>query len=176
MRPLLYILVICSSLTGFADDRILLDAKINDQPVRLAFDSGFGAGICIWRNVAQQLSLAIESPPADLKPAPGEIAVAKTAPAKVDLCGRTFPNIRISVLDYPPYMPMEIQGLVGWESVKHQVFEVRVASGLMATHDRIPEGTNTWLKMPVRTEQAILVLSLPETGHRVGGTVLIDTG
>ena len=61
-----------------ADDRIIVDVKVNGHPLRFAFDTGAGASYILLRNVADSLGIRTLPAPAGVKPGPGEVVMALT--------------------------------------------------------------------------------------------------
>jgi len=55
-----------------ADDYLVLDAKINDQPVRLSFDTGAEYTV-IFERTAERLKLNLTHPPPNLKLKTGRV-------------------------------------------------------------------------------------------------------
>lgn len=158
------------------DDRISIDAKINDQPVRLAFDTGAGTGFTIWRGVAAQLGLKVENPPSNFKPAAGQVLVARTEPVKLDVFGQVFPSVQFSAIEVPTYLPWDIHGLVGWSALKKNIVHLRLADRHISVLGAIPTDPAHWLQVPIRQDRDQLVLTVASKNKSSAEVVLVDTG
>ena len=166
---------LCLALPCRADERVRIEAKVNGQPVHLAFDTGFGGALMLWRGVTERLGLKIILPPAEFRPAPGEIATAHSSPATVEIMGRTFPDVQFAVFD-PPNLSDNIDGLVGWPALSHNIIILRVTEHEVKSVDEVPPEVKQWTKLRVLNDRKTLMLELPPSDESVANLVLVDTG
>jgi hypothetical protein len=139
----------------------------------MAFDTGADVTV-LFRPAAQRLGLQIIEPPANAKPAPGQVALAHTAPVQF-----TFWNINTTtplyVAEVPTGMTWDIDGMLGWEPLRGNIFTFDAVNLQMNSSQAVPVDALTWIKLPIRPSTASLTLETPgATGHP--GVLAVDTG
>lgn len=174
-RPLgLVVGMILGAILARADDRIFLDAVVNAHPVKLIVDTGAGAEILLWQTITASLGLSVTPPPPDFKPPPGQVAFGRTEPTTVEAFGRAFPDIRLSVIEIPPYVPRDSHGLIGWPAIRHQRQAFRIAERRAESVAALPMEKEGWVRFPLRNESNVLELMVGPAERRE--IVLVDTG
>jgi hypothetical protein len=117
-----------------AEDRIWLEAKINGKPARLCFDSGCNYP-CLTTGAAKKLGLkVIDEPTNDIG---NGVSVGETEEVTLRLEGSEW-NTSFQLLDVPPYVGSDFDGLIGWLSL---------------SHFRLPAGTK--LKLTLKRDEKI---------------------
>src|SRR6516225_3879094 len=77
MKSISAIILSCFSLAAANadDERIFVNASINDTPVRFIFDSGAGVPFLLFSATAQKLGLKVGQQPINAKLEPGQTAI-----------------------------------------------------------------------------------------------------
>ncbi len=161
------------------NDRIMFDdIRVNDQPVRLAFDTG-ASDIMVYRPVAERLGLKITEPSADTKLDPGEVRFGTTAPVEFQFGTGVFAVTVtgvLAVVDLPTGVRPEEDGVIGWDNLRNNYFVFDAANSKMSlVAPRKPPEPAAWQSLPLRKNSETLVLEIPGSKDQPGG-ILIDTG
>jgi len=174
--PLVLAAVACLFLAGCADDsgnRFLVDAKINDQPVHLALDTGSNRP-ALFQPTPARLGIKI------VQAAPTVQLPAASTPAGVtEACTLAFWNgttaTRFGVITMPPYLDNTFDGLLGWPNLQQNILQFDALNHTCTVLNQVPAETSTWVKFNLLYNSGLLVLSAPEPG---GGSMVIfvDTG
>lgn len=171
------LLLVCAVLVApaRADDRIIFEAKLNDRPLRLGFDTGAGA-IIIWQSVAEKLGLKVTPPSADAKAAPGQVAIGWTEAVQLELFGPARSE-SVGVIKTPPMLSMEIDGVVGWPTFRKKRWVTRGGSTLeIEPLSDFSLETKGWIELTEFTEGQSLTLEHPSRGAAPLERFGIDTG
>ena len=174
MRALFLILSCCLGLAlRGAEARIWVDATINGQRVRFAFDTGATDSI-LFRSTAERLKLKLIEPPPDFRPTAGLVSGPLTEP--VDFAyGSWTGRSQFGVISIPSFADTAAEGLLSWYPLRHEVFIFDAAKQKLDIRDAVPESALGWPKFKQRTDARIL-------GFEVGGensqhrSVYVDTG
>jgi hypothetical protein len=159
-----------------ADERIKVEAEINDKPVTLGFDTGASAPFLIWKTVATRLGIKSSPPPADLKLEVGEVAPDRSELVKLKVFGHTFEKAELRVLDMPySDSETEIQGVVGWPAARDGILTLKIADRLVDFSATLPD-TVGWRQLAIKKEHDVLTFVLPEAGEANTDLMLVDTG
>jgi hypothetical protein len=159
-----------------ADDRIAIVAKVNDQPIKLALDTGATATL-IFAKTAAQHGIRVDPPPADTKPKAGEVLTSTTEPVKFELFGHVFPGARLSVFDAPSSLPFEMDGIVSWSDIRNNLWTISGGRDLViALVSELPAGLDSWVRARELPELNILSVELPATGTNAPVRLGFDTG
>ena len=174
MRIFFLIIGWCLSvtLTG-AENRIWVDATINNQPVRLIVDTGASDPI-LFRGTAERLKLKITEPPPNLRPAPGEIIAGYTEPCDL-VIQRTTAKEVFRIVDWPPEIQTQAEGALSWYPMRKKVFAFDAANQKLDVGDVLPEYAVGWPKFKLRTDARVLGFKLPN-GQPQHDCIYIDTG
>jgi hypothetical protein len=160
-----------------ADDRIVIDAKLNGQPFKLAFDTGAGA-LIVFRTFAEQRGLKISAPSPDAKVEPGKIPMGLSEPVTIEFegSGQSITG-QLSVLDDPSILNFfDIDGVIGWPVIRKNVWSLKGSTLQMTRLDEVPTETSRWSKLRERQDWETLCLELPKTGQGYPQYLGIDTG
>ncbi|MBN1126999.1 MAG: aspartyl protease family protein [Sedimentisphaerales bacterium] len=175
---LLFLFVVCpatlSSTAG--DERIWFHAKINDQPVVLALDTGAEIPI-LFREAAERLGLAIIEPPKDTQVKAGKVLVSLTESCTLQIGKQTMP-FHFGVLTLPTYIQPGLDGLLQWSSVSHQVTHVDFSKKRILFYDELshcPVNLSGSISIAIDTKQNLLVLEIPQKDDKTN-LLFMDTG
>lgn len=158
-----------------AQERILIPARLNDQPLKLAFDTG-ASGLAIFRSVADQHDLKVVSPPANIRLKPGEILAGRTEPVKLELWNQLFPDTRLRVIDHPATLPLDIDGVVGWPNLRDNILFLGGSTLQFTLLKQVPPEAATWTRLRELKTQELLCLELPRKKSGPRAYLGIDTG
>lgn len=175
-RILLLLALALAPVTNvLADDRISVDAKINDRLIKLAIDTGADS-LFLFQGSMVRLGVKTTPPPAGLSLKPGELAAGLTEPVKFELFGSVSRDFRLKVLDHPPSMPPDVDGAIGWKNIRKNLWILRGASRQLHFLKKIPAETAGWIKLREVKERNILTLELTQNGIEAPLRLGIDTG
>lgn len=170
----LWLFVLCLPPAKAANEnRIWLDAKINNQLVRLIFDTGCDTAM-LFRPTAERLHLQITDPPPNAKAPPGQVLTAYSNVCELKLWNQSI-QTRFAIADLPPVARSEVEGLIGWPPLRYNIIEFDAKNHRMSGLGRLPAKTAGWQKFPIRKNAGTLILELPRSGGGTG-SVMIDTG
>lgn len=163
------------------DDRMIMEAKINGQPVLLQFDTG-AADLTLFRQSAERLHLHVPALTPGLKSprGQGQTPGIMSEPLQLQLGNRTF-TTQFFVVESPTMINLDIDGALGWGPLSANVFviggaerggKLRVRTALLP---EAPAGVEHLWQLPLRPNSDVLLLDLPgPAGHP--DTMLVDTG
>jgi len=160
------------SLSDATEQRIPIDAKINDKPVHLAFDTGADKSLLL-RDVAKRLGLKILK--RELKE---PIPAGKIAADLAEECNVTFGGIsakaRFGVIDAPSHVRSDVDGFISWNWFTNHVVLIDFEWKSITVTDDPPERVNKWNKWKLVPNCDVLVFECTNGVEiaRVG----IDTG
>ena len=104
-----------------------MDATINGQSVRLAFDTGANAPI-LYRSAAETLGLAVDA------------ASGLTVPCDLGLFGSTDPGERFLVVDPPGAAAhLEMDGILPWTMLQNNIMGINANAEELAALSKPPE-------------------------------------
>lgn len=169
----LFLLIFSFSLAAAAN-RIDVPVKVNGQIMRFGFDTGTGAAIALWQDVAGLMALPTK--PLATGPLPaGRIAFEWSDPVDLEFFGSKTPGARLAVIKGPDYAKWEVQGLIGWPAVRDYVWKIDLGRSGVGLIDGVPAETEGWLKYRVNQKEETLVLEIPGSDGSTG-LLAIDTG
>ncbi len=175
LRHSLLLLGYFTAACPYADDRIIIEAKLNGQPLKLAFDTGAGE-LLVFHRIAEQRNLQILPPPSDIQPKPGEVVVSHTEPLKFELLGHIFPDIRAGVIDAPSGLRLDIDGVLGWQNVRSNIWSFSLSTSQTDILASVPTEALKWLKLREINDPQRLILELPQTQSTTPLYFGVDTG
>lgn len=158
-----------------ADQHILISARINGQPVRLAFDTG-SDDFVIWREAAKRLGLRFTPPEAGVQAAPGEIVAGHTNRVTFEVFGKTVRRLRLAVIDGGPELSPTFDGVIGWTNVRNNIWSIDGAALKLGTLDAPPADTAGWTRLRERRDWRVLCLELPQSSSARRAYIGVDTG
>jgi hypothetical protein len=160
-------------LVSFADERIWVDAKINDKPARLIFDTGADR-LILFRRGAERLGLRISNSPLAFLPPPGAAVMGVTEPCKVTLW-RTSRIASLASVEIPAYLHTRADGVLGWQPISQNIVMIDATTLNVKFLSRVPEVVTTWTRLQVQPHSGHLFLKIRhESGRET--VVLVDTG
>lgn len=176
------IIFVCVSycLANSADDYLVFEAKINGQPVVLAFDTG-AEGSMLFRRTAERLKLTVVDPPKAMKESlpPGKVKTGYT-----ELCRLSNLNlgiemdVRFRVFDVPAEAgAYPLDGVIGWPNFKDNILQIDRDSKKIKGLDKLPVDIEKWSKWAIYNDPGfqVLLIKVPDaTGQE--GVICIDTG
>lgn len=143
-----------------SDERLTLNAKINGEPIRLAFDTGAPAPLIILSPIAKKLSLKIE-----------ERNGEKFAFFTIAIGNYQIPNAQAWLIDSVPFP--DIDGVVGWPALSGKVWRVQWKNMSISSLPSIPEEIFSWQSLKVYTQVPVAAALLFENSD---GLAYLDTG
>ena len=160
------------STTARADERIWLDARINNQPVRLIFDTG-AEGLILFAPTAERLGLKVVAPPPEIIPGAGKVVTGTTEDCTLSIqsMGAT---VRFQVVNSPSYLRWDVDGVVGWDAIYRGIFCIDALAKSVVILPAVPAEITSWLRFPVATN-SIFALEIPH-GSSPATSLFIDTG
>lgn len=150
--------------------RLMLDAQINGQGVRLAFDTG-SEGLCLFRPAAERLRLQVTPPPADEPVTPGKVALGSTQECAVDLDGHARKMV-LGVIETPRTVQplVEFDGVVGWSVIRDGLWLISGGDMSVSALPALPKDIDRWSSYTLSKDAPLLVF---KAGDK---KILIDTG
>jgi hypothetical protein len=176
-----YCVCLASMLIGMvflanAEERIWLDAKINDQSCHLCFDSGTSYNV-LTPQVVKRLGLKFNpaSPDANFKGVlPGDTEKCSLILGEFGGCETTF-----LVFDLPAYASadLDIDGLIGWWTLSQNIMRIDAIAGKLIPLPAVPKEATQWSQFTIVALTNSGALEL-QTSHSIGtdGILCIDTG
>ena len=160
-------------MDAVGEDKIWIQARVNGQPVRLAFDTGAEASF-LFRRAAKRIGLGFADPPSDFRPHPGRVAAGWSEECTLLVRDSTF-RTRFRIIDGPPIPELSVDGVLAWANMSESIFRFRGAQRVLDTLTEVPQEAATWLKCELQPNRGLLVVRIPsKDGPQV--PILIDTG
>jgi hypothetical protein len=182
MLFIIILLSFCISIAKANDNRIYVNARINNKPVRLMVDTGTTAPLALYSTTADKLSIHYNSP--SVSPSQGFVNVGQTDPCVVymphDILGTDtnlffYDKMPVPVINILPNENLPEDGIVGWPAFRNGVFSID------AFNDKISSGTagllkgDGWQTFQLDTNLDILGFDVP-IGKGTNVLLLLDTG
>lgn len=155
-----------------AQDRLRVDAKVNGHPVRLFFDTAATHTI-LFKKTADRLGLNYEIPPEGDPPSSNSVLAGFSEECEFDLHSVKL-NTKFRIYDSPNYLQTDADGVLGWGSLRNNIFWIDAANDSLSTISNVPPRAKTWNQFRVRSDVDILTLEIPRRG--VTNTIVLDTG
>ena len=152
--------------------RLVVEVTINGKPSRLALDTG-SSYTMLFRPAAEQLGLTINRPPVLPPGSSKSIFTGVTDSCELRFLGvlaqSTFP-----IVDVPTGIVNDVDGALGWLSLRTNVFLFDGNSGKFGIGPNVPPEARAWQQLRVRPESVLqLEVAIPGGGT---GVVFIDSG
>jgi len=162
---------ICGAAHG-AEDRLRIEAKINDQPVVLAFDTGAEYSV-LFARTAERLKLKATEPSPGVEPPPGRVAFAISEKCRFTL-GDVTRQWRFAIHKLPTHVRPRVDGVFAWANVSGSI--IRVAADKRNVHPlpRLPDDLDNWTKWDLVPKSRLLAFKLPNASGP-DGTVFIHS-
>lgn len=172
MKARLLILLWLFGLTVGAmadDDRIWIEATINDKPARFVFDTGAPNYFVLYRKGAERLGVIVTNTPSDSEGFNGYTGMCSMR------IGEDSLTTSFWVFDWPTFGNVSGDGLIGWLSVTNCVTMIDAKAQMVQLFSAVPMDTRGWVKFGVQTNCPVLRLILPKQKGKES-VLLIDTG
>ncbi len=170
------ILITGVAASANAEERIWLNAKINNQSLRLCFDSGSGANVLTPQTVKKLGLKFIPAPTNEYRPGvlAGDTEDCALAIDDFAVCTTSF-----LVLDAPAYLStyIDFDGVIGWWTLSPNILRIDAVVGKVTPLAAVPKQSTQWpqLSMLPLTNFGVLELQIPHD-DRTNGVLRIDTG
>ncbi len=172
-RLLILTLYLCCTTPSTYNDRLIIDAKVNGESVRLGFDTGAEFSI-LFRRTVKRLGLKVTEPPANAKADPGEVLLGRAEECRFEL-GNSMTKARFRVFDLPHYLDPGVDGVLAWADVRDNIVWIAADTKRLSTLTAFPEDIDTWTKWKIQQDSRYLEIRLSLASGK-DGTILIDTG
>jgi PDZ domain-containing protein/aspartyl protease len=174
MRTLLIlVLSICWASFCPADEYLLIDAQINDQPVRLSFDTG-AEYTALFERAATRLNLEVSHPSGNPKLQAGRIPLSMTEPCRFTL-GDITQTWRLAVLKLPDHIRPEFDGILAWSSVRKGILRIDAAAKHVGPRMELPGDIDRWSQWQLDPQSRLLTVKVPHATDP-NAILFIDTG
>ncbi len=176
LRFCLILFCLCSAARS--DDRMIMEATVAGQTVRLGLDTG-SERLCLFDTAARRLGLQVERPPASAQPGPGKVLFGRTEPCEFEI-GPNKLFGPLPVVTFPGYLQPDVDGVIGWDIIGQFVTVIdsvhkKVSMQKMPfSPDALPE-PSAWSCWKIRPGARRLIVEIPG-GEPTPETVMIDTG
>jgi hypothetical protein len=155
-----------------AEDRIPIDAKINDRPVHLAFDTGAEMSV-LYRAAAERLGLRITKAEHE-GPIPSWRVPLDVAEPCNFVVGGVSQKATFGIIDAPPHLLSDIDGVIAWSSMRNQVVRLDFERNIFESSNDLPAEIERWAKWRLVSHALVLVFEC--TDGRETAKIGIDTG
>ena len=155
------------------NERIIFEAKINGESVRLAFDTGSEVTF-LFRRTVKRLKLDVTEPPANAKVDPGKVPMGISEECRFEL-GNSITKARFRVFDLPQHIDPGMDGVLAWANIWDTILWISADTKRLSTLTALPENMDKWTKWNIRKDSRYLEIKLPLASGK-DGTILIDTG
>lgn len=164
-----YLLVLLSfaRTSAQATDRIVIHAKINNQQVRLAFDSGTQHSM-LFKNAAERLGLKVLAD----KPHSPQTTQESFAPTEECDFSLSKSKVRFGIIETPDYLSTDLDGLIGWNSARNKVIHYEAARNVCWFSDSAITNLDGRLECIIPADATQLVFRESKNNQVIG----IDTG
>jgi hypothetical protein len=173
-RPLFAALALCllRPALAAAEPRIFAEARVNGQPVKLAFDTG-AERTFLFQSTARRLGLEVTRPDPAAKAAPGRVLPGTSEVCEFSLDRMTM-RMALPVYDPPEGIPYEIDGVLAWYPLRDHVFRISLEANAVETLEDLPRDLTSWTKWTIGPHK-VLTIRMSESGGKPR-TILFDTG
>jgi hypothetical protein len=176
--------IVCLATAGIfqrpaaADERVILNAMINGQPVRLAFDTGSSRS-ALFRDAASRLGVKAPQVPPEAAGQPGKIWVPISEPLTLSF-GEISVTTSFGVLDSG--VPAQFDGFLAWSDVRDNILVISGQDRSLNVLDKLPKEVKRWphwkLVDPTWDDLASqwLGFQVTQTNGRSRSVIYLDTG
>jgi hypothetical protein len=185
MKRVLVFILTCFLITADKADneRIFVNARINDKSVRLMIDTGTDIPLALYSTAVKKLG--INYTPPDGQPVPGSVPLGRTdlrylylehSILGTDTNLFIYEKAQIPVIEVASYANLPEDGIIGWHAIKGEVFSIdaikkdKMFSGAKGLFE-----SDKWQTFQLETNLDTLAFDIP-LGKGTNGLVLLDTG
>ncbi len=159
---------------AYSDDRLPFDAKINNQPVRLAFDTGAQFSV-LFRPAADRLGLKIAKVDYKEPLPPGKVPMDVAEECNLDVGLGAGPlKCAFGVVDLPVNVPSDIDGVISWNDARNYIIELDAEKPRWGFLQELPTNLTTWAKWKLVPDPEYLEFECPSP--KESAKIGIDTG
>ena len=169
----LLLLLCLSAGAAWADEHIFVEGRINDQPARFIFDTGW-QNFALFPKSAARFGLKWTNPPSNIQLPPGKVPAGISEECKVTF-GETSSRAAFNVVDLPAYLNFHADGVLGWWALKQNILRINAAELKVECLEKMPSEAAAWIKLAVRNNSDYLMMEIPGDGTNLA-VILIDTG
>jgi hypothetical protein len=161
-----------------AEERIWLDASIDDKKADLVLDTATGYSI-VYREAAKRLSLDFTGLSVEERRSCPDIVFARTKPYSLRFKG-TSVSVRFFVAELPTNQVARARdkmgdGILGWHDLRQNIVRLDTRTSTLTTPSELPQDVGKWTRIDVTTNALPLIFSIPaEEGKPLN--ILVDTG
>jgi len=155
-----------------AQTELIVDASINDNRVKLLFDTGVEE-TCLFKSTADRLDLEVDAPDSSIKPAPGVVLAGFTEECKFSL-GQSNKIMKLRVYEPPNWLDSSFDGLLAWSTIRNTIFHFSLEKQEFGILTQLPEDLSLWSKWEISPTRQLAIQIHKKDGHT--GSILIDTG
>ena len=156
-----------------ADDQILVEAGVNDQPVRLTFDTGAEA-TALYSRAAKRLNVKVSADSSSAAVRPGSVPPIFSEKTQLSF-GESTGQMRFLIVKIPPPMKPPSDGVLAWYTLRKSIIRIDAAAKSFHGLPELPADIDEWRKWPLIPNSRLLAFNArTETGEDVA--IHIDTG
>ena len=155
-----------------ADDRVLLNACINQIPVRLAFDTGAECSVLFGKAATRVGLKPTETESQDAR-STGTVQTRRAADCWLEL-GGARQKFGFRIVEETGGESWDVDGCLAWQDVRRRIVHLSTEQGLCTISDTLPSDLNGWARWRLVPDSKLLTFG-PTNGDpaaRIG----IDTG
>jgi len=170
-------------------DRPLVQARINDQPVRLTIDTCAGR-LVVFTHAADRIGLKYDLPRGGLDPnraRPGRTILFRSRSCRLEIDEPNRPALRLQDVEgrrplwlaaLPPGLRLAgVDGVIGWPNVSNCILHLDSGQGIFESLPHLPTWMPPWQRLKLHAPWGLHVLALEVSSpSRAQKAVYIDTG
>ncbi len=159
--------------------RPVLEAQVNDHPIRLAIDTG-AEMLMVFSYAADRIGLGYQRPMGPLDPRPlkpGQVVAYPSELCRLRLGNHEGP-VRLAIFETPPGLRTSaFDGVLGWRTISDNVWHIDWGRKIVETVPELPAAVAQWQRFEVYSPPELSVLALQVSGSsEPPQAVYIDTG
>ena len=174
MKRLLLIVACAWVGVGYADEKILVDAKINGKRSPFIFDTGAFTSV-LFPDGAKRLGLKVNAVPTNDAPSQGHATlIGQTEPFNFAL-GYSALRMSLPILEWPDYLHANADGVLAWSNLRRNIFKIDAVAGKVTGLESLPSEVALCMKFRILTNSELLALEIPRSGAPPE-ILVVDTG
>lgn len=149
-----------SALVFASEKRLILNAKMNGNTVRFAFDTGAPDFLTISKQTAKRLYLNTR-----------KVRRKTIATFELKIGADKWENVQALVIDFPPFS--DIDGFIGWPALRGNIWQVQWGDMSLSLIQSVPAETLSWQVFKIHSKAPIAAAFIHEGEE---GLIYFDTG
>jgi hypothetical protein len=151
--------------TAHAADGFYIAAEVNGKPVSFLFDTG-STYSWLWDKSTTRLGIT------NLL---GGFSIysGTTKPCTVSI-GKATCRMWFGVMDLPSIVNEPEEGVLGWQTLRDNIFLLDAETGLVRPLDKLPVSVNSWVKLAMCDDSGLALVIPSQSGNAC--SVALDTG